>query len=107
MNTALSNQIYLTLFSNSSSKIYKDNTLSASKIKLELNYADKWEVGICEVTCPPPLVGTGVPLITVGNTHVLVHGNVIAPQFAGYDMVRCLRTFIFPSTNCENAFDKI
>jgi len=22
-------------------------------------------------------------------------------------MVRCLRTFIFPSTNCENVFDKI
>jgi hypothetical protein len=111
MNTASSNQLYLTLFIISLSKIYKDNTLSAFTIKLaqliELNYADKWEVGICKIMCPPPLVGNGVPLITVGNTHVLVYCNVISPQFVGNDMVRCLRTFIFPSTNCENIFDKI
>jgi hypothetical protein len=112
MNAAASsNQSYVTLFSNSSNEIYKDNTLVAFTIKLaqpiELNYAENWEVGICEVSCPPPILGTGLPLTTVGNSHVLVYCNVISPQFVGSDMVRCLRTFIFPSTNCENVFDKI
>jgi len=76
-------------------------------MNLELNYDYKWEVGVCEVMCPPPLVGTGKPLTTVGNTHVLVYCNVKAPQFVGSDMVRCLRTFIFTSTNCANVFHKI
>ena len=111
MNAASSNHFCVTLFSNSSSAIYKDNTLSAFTIKLvqpiELNYAEKWEVGICEVTCPTPLVGTGVPMTTVGNTYVLVYCNVIAPQYIGSDMVRCLRTFPYPSTTCANVFDKI
>jgi len=110
MNAVSSNQFYVTLFSNSSSKIY-DNTLSAFTIKLaqtiDLNYAEKWEVGICEVTCPPPLVGTGVPVTTVGNTHVLIYCNGISPQYVGNNMVRCLRAFIFPSTNCEYMFVKI
>ena len=51
---AFSNLSYVTLFSNSSSEIYKDNTLAAFTIKLaqpiELNYAENWEEGICEVT---------------------------------------------------------
>ena len=102
MNADPSNNFYVTLFSNSSSAIYKDTTFSAFTIKLaqpiELNYAEKWEVRISEVTCPPPLVSTGVPMITVGNAHVLVYRNVIAPQYIGSDMVRCLRTYIFPST---------
>jgi hypothetical protein len=110
MNAA-ANHFYVTLFSNSSSEIYKDNTLSAFTIKLaqpiELNYAEKWEVGICEVTCPPPVVCTGAPKTTKGNTNVLVYCNVIAPQYIGSDVVRCLRTFIYPSTTCENVFDKI
>jgi hypothetical protein len=44
-------------------------------------------------------------MTTVGNSHVLVYCNVISRQYIGSDMVRCLRTF--PSTNCENVFDKI
>jgi hypothetical protein len=108
--TAVSNQFYVTLFSNSWRKIYKD-TLFAFTIKLErtvdLNYAENLEVGICEVTYPPPIVCNGLPLTTLGNTHVLVYCNVISPQFVGNDMVRCLRTFIFPSSHCNNIFDKI
>jgi hypothetical protein len=81
--TAVSNQFYVTLFSNSSRKIYGDNTLSAFTMKLaqpiDLNYAENWEVGICEVTCPSPLVGTGGTMTTVRNTHVLIYCNVISP----------------------------
>jgi len=62
---ASSNNFYVTPFSNSSSAIYKDNTLSYFTIKLarpiELNYAEKWELGICEMTSPPPVLGTGAP----------------------------------------------
>ena len=74
---------------------------------IDLNYAENWEVGVCEVSCPPPIVGTGLPLTAVGYTHVFVYCNVISPQFVGIDMVRFLRTFIFPSTNCNNIFYKI
>jgi hypothetical protein len=108
---ASSNQFYVTLFSNSSNEIYKDNTLAAFTTKLaqptELNYVENWEVDIYEVRRPPPIVGTGFPLTTVGNSNVLVYCVVISPQFVGSDMVRCLRTFIFSSTNCENVFDNI
>ena len=73
---AVSNQFYVTLFSNSSRKIYGDNALSAFTMKLaqliDLNYAENWEVGICEVTCPPSLVGIGGSMTTVGNSHVLI-----------------------------------
>jgi len=64
-------------------------------------------VGIWEVTCPPPLVGTGVPMNSIGNTNILIYCNLIATQYIGSDMIRCLRTFIYPSTTCENLFDKI
>ena len=113
MNVAItsSNQFYVTLFSNSSNEIFKDNMLAAFTINLaqpiELNYVENWEVGICKVTCPPPIVGTGLPFTTVENSHVFVYCDVISTQFVGSDMVRCLRTFIFPCTNCENIFDKI
>jgi hypothetical protein len=110
MNAATSNHFYVILFSNSSNAIYKDNKLSAFTIKLAqpiVKLCRKWEVGICEVTCPPPLVGTGVPMNTIGNTNVLIYCNVIAPQYIRSDMVLCLRTFIYPSTTCENLFDKI
>ena len=111
MNAASSNHFYVTLFSNSSSDFYKYNTLSAFTIKLAqpkvLNYAEKWEVAIFKEKFPPLLEGTGVPMITVGNTHFLVYWNVVAPQYIGGDMVRCLRTFIFPSTTCENLFHKV
>jgi hypothetical protein len=109
--TAVSDNFYVTLFSKSSHQIYEDNTLSAFKIKLaqpkDLNSVENCEVGICDVSCPPPILGTGMPLITVGNTHVLVYCNVISAQFVGNDIVRCLSTFICPSTNCDNIFDKI
>jgi hypothetical protein len=79
--TAVSNHFYVTLFSISSHKIYEDNTLSVFTVNLaqpiDLNSVENWEVGICEISCPLPIVGTGMPLFTVRNTHVLVYCNVI------------------------------
>jgi len=66
MNAAASsNQFYVTLVSNSSNEMYKDNTLADFTIKLaqpiELNYAENWEVGVCKVTCPTSIVVTHCP----------------------------------------------
>ena len=109
MNT---NHFYVTLFSNASRKIYgKDNKLSGFTVKLarpiDLGSHKNWEVGVCEISCPPPVVGTGLPLTTIGETHSLVYCNVISPQFIGDDLVRCLRSFIFPTTNCHHVFGEI
>jgi len=79
--TAVSNHFYVTLFSNALHKISEDNTLSEFTIKLaqpiDLNYLEKLEMGICEISFSPPIGGTGMPLITLGNTLVLVFCNVI------------------------------
>jgi len=64
-------------------------------------------VGICETSRTPPIVATGMPLINVGNTHNMVYCNVISTQFVGNDMICCLRTVIFPLTNCDNIFYRI
>ena len=108
--TAVSNHFYMTLFRNFSHKIYLDNTLSAFKVKLaqplDLNSVENLEEVISEISCPQPIVGTGMHLIAVGNTYVFVYFNVIKPQFVGKHMVRCFRTSIFPSTNCDNILDK-
>jgi len=104
------NHFYVTLFSNASRKIYGKDKLSAFTVKparpIDLGSQKDWEVGVCEKSCPPPVVGTGLPLTTVGETHSLVYCNVISPQFIGDDLVRCLRSFIFPTTHCHHVFDK-
>ena len=101
--TAVSNHFYVTQFSNSSNKIYEENTLSTFTIKIvqpiELNSVENWEVGICEISCPPSILGTGMTLITMRGYLVLVYCNLSYPQFLGNDVVPCLATYIFPSTN--------
>ena len=105
MNT---NHFYVTLFSNASRKIYgKDNKLSAFTVKLaqpiDLGSHKNWEVGVCEISCPPSGVGTGL----LGENHSLVYCNVISPQFIGDALVRCLRSCIFPYTQCHHVFNEI
>ena len=88
----LPNHFYVTLFSSSSLKIYTRNTIAAFTVKLtqpiDLGSNDNWEVGVCEISCPPPNVGTGKPFVVVGDTNVL-------------------RTFITPSSHCEYKFTEV
>ena len=95
----------MTLFSNASKKTYKDNTLNAFTVKLaqpiDLGSAETWEVAICEITCPPNVTGTKKCILIVGDTNVLVYCNLIPPQFVDDNVVRCLRTFILPSTQSK------
>ena len=72
-----------------------------------MNSVENWQVCICEVSCPAPMLRTGMPLISVGNTHKLEYCNMISAPFLGNGIVGCLRMFIFPSTNCDNIFLKI
>jgi hypothetical protein len=102
---------YVTLFSNVSSAIYESNKLSAFTNQLaqliELQPSDKWEVGLCEFTCSPPAVGSIKPHVVVGTEHGLIYCDLISPQFVGDKSVRCLRTFIYPSQQCQFAFENI
>jgi len=107
----ISNHFYVTLFSNASRKIYKDNTLAAFTVKLaqpiDLGTNENWEVGLCEITCPPPTAGTLKPVLIVGDTNVIVYCNLISQQFVGENAVRCLRSFIFPSALCQHVFKEV
>jgi hypothetical protein len=102
---------YVTVFSNASQKLYTDNTLATFTTHLaqpiDLDPNDRWEVGICKVTCPPPIVGTLRSNVLVGDTNVLIYCNLIAPQFVGGNLVRCLRTFISPTHHCQQVFETV
>ena len=66
----LPNHFYVTLFSNSSLQIYEKNTIAAFTVKLSQpidlgGSNENWEVGVCEITCPPPNVNNpgGKPVV--------------------------------------------
>jgi hypothetical protein len=104
-------RFYMTVFSNASQKLYTDNTVVtftthlAQPISLDPN--DRWEVGICKVSCPPPIFGTLRTNILVGDTNVLIYCYVIALQFVGGNLVRCLKTFIAPTHHCQHVFETV
>jgi len=97
---------YVTLFSNASTSLYPANTIGAFTVELprpkELGPNDKWEVGLCEISYPPNHVGTLKSVNVVGDTTVLVYTDVISPQYVGRVLVRCLRTFIYPTLHGEH-----
>jgi hypothetical protein len=106
----LPKQLYVTVFRNASQKFYPDTlatftTHLAQPISLDPN--ERWQVGVSEVSCPPPQVGNFRPTILVGDTKVLIYCNLIAPQFVGANLVRCLRTFITPTHTCHNVFENV
>jgi hypothetical protein len=100
---------YITLFSNGSQKMYAKNSLAEFTIQLaqptDLGSPDNWEVGLCEFSCPPPVVGKLTkPLEVIGATNALVYCYLIAPQFVANTYIRCLRTFIHGSKYCDQTF---
>src|SRR5215510_10368326 len=102
-------QFYVTLFSNGAQSVYPENTLAAFTIPLakqiDLGSSDAWEVGITEFTYPPILEGTYTHSVTViGDVNRLIYCDLISPQFVSSNLVRCLRTFISPSVDCQHIF---
>jgi len=102
---------YVTLLSNTSKSLYPDNTIAALTAELarpvELGYSDNWEVGICEFSYPPNSVGTFKNTTVVGDTTGLIYCDLIPPQNVGRALVRCMRTFIYPSLSGEHLFDNV
>jgi hypothetical protein len=98
----------ITLFSNASHKVRSSNTLAEFTIQLaqriDLGSTDNWEVGLCELSCPPPYPHTVKPYEPVGERNALIYCDLITQKFVGSDYVRCLRTFIHPSKYCDHAF---
>ena len=62
----MSDQFYVTLFSNASQDLYPDNTIGAFAVELarpvHLDPNTNWGVGLCEFTCPGA-IGKGIGLI--------------------------------------------
>ena len=77
---------YVTVFSNSSMKIYPKNKITCITVQLahEIDLGtNRWYVGLCEFSCPPPKVGTFKPEVVVGDTHLLIYYTLINRQYVG------------------------
>ena len=105
------NHFYVTLFSNGWQALYPANTLTAFTARLalpiDLGSMDRWEVGLFEFTCPPKEEGTFAGLDIVSGKIAFLYCDLISPQFVGTQSVRCLRTFVLPTTYCNNVFDNV
>ena len=75
-------QFYVTLFCNASQTLYPKNMLGSSTAHLaqliDMGSTDGWEVGVCEVTCHPPNVGTYKDIKNVGATKALIYCDLIS-----------------------------
>ena len=102
---------YVTLLSNGSQKLYPTNTLAAFTNRLaqpiELGSTDRWEVGVSEVTCHPGKVGTFTAIEVVSANNALIYYDLISQQFVAGQYIRCLRTFIHPTTYCNVIFENV
>ena len=81
----------MTLFSNAWQDLYPDNTIVAFTVELarpiHLGPNTNWEVGLCEFMCPGA-IGKGIGFI---------YCDLMSPQFVGSSLIRCLRTYVYPS----------
>jgi len=97
----MSDHFYVTLFSNASQDLYPENTIGVFTVELarpiHLGPNTNWEVGLCEFTCPGA-IGKGVGLI---------YCDLISPQFVGSSLVRCLRTYIYPSWERRGRYENV
>jgi len=102
-------QFYVTLFSNASQSLYPNYTIGAFTVELsrpiKLGPNDKWEVGLCIISYLPNRVGTLQSVSIVGETTVLVYTDLISPQYVRKKLVRCLRTFIYPTLRGEHIYN--
>ena len=102
-------QFYVTLLSNVSQQLYPANTLKAFTTRLaqpiDLSSTDIWDVGVCEFTCHPTNTGTFASVQVISSNNALICCELTSQQFVGSQYVRCLRTFIHPSTYCNNIFE--
>ena len=105
------NHFYVTLLCDSSQTLYSANTLSAFTARLaqpiDLGSMDKWEVGLCEFTCHPKDVGTFAGLDIISADIASLYCDLISTQFVRRQYVRCLRTFVLPTTYSNTIFENV
>ena len=103
-------QFYVMLMSNTSKNLYP-NTIAAFTAELartvELGCSDNWEVGECEFSYTSNSVGKFKHTIVFGCTSRLIYCDLISPQYVGRALVRCMRTFIYPSLSGQHVFDNV
>jgi len=101
----------MTLLNNTSKNLHPYNTIATFTADVarpnELVSSDNWEVGLCEFTYLPNNVGTFKRTIIVCDSTGFIHFDLISPQYVGRALVRCMRTFIFPSLSGQHVFDKV
>jgi len=101
----------VTLLSNTSKNLRPDNTIAAFTAELarpvELSSSENWEVGVCEFSYPPNIVGTFKQKTVVGDTTGLIYCDLISPQYVGRALDRSMRTFIYPSLSGQHVFDNV
>jgi len=68
---------------------------------------EKGEVGVCEFNLPPNKVGAFKASTVVGYTTCLIYCDLISPQYVGRALVRCMRSFIYPSLSTQHVFDNV
>ena len=68
---------------------------------------NRWEVDVCEFTCHQLNVGTFTGVVVVSAQIAFLYCDLISPQFVGSQYVRCLRTFVHPTTYCNNIFENV
>jgi len=111
MSTVHPKHFYVTLLSNTSKNLYPDNTITVIASELarpvELSFSYNWEVGVCEFTFPPNSVVTVKHTTVVGDTTGLIYCELISTLYVGRALVRCMRTFIYPSLSDQHVFDNV
>jgi len=107
------NQFYVTLFSNASKDVFRDNSLTAFTIHLanpiNLASASDCEVGLAEVSYKAPnrQILQGALVDVVSSINILIYCDLITPQFVGSDNVRLLRNIICPTQLGNHLFQNV
>ena len=88
---------------------YKWVSLRKELLEADINEAemDKWEVGVHEFTCHPINVGTFASLAVVSAQIAFFYCDLMSPHLVGSQYVPCLRSFVHPTTYCNNIFEKV
>ena len=77
----MSDQLYVTVFSNASQDLYTENTIGAFTVELarpiNLGPNTNFEVRLCEFTCPG----------AIGKSIGLMYCDLISPQFVSSSLV--------------------
>ena len=97
----MSDQFYVTIFSNASRNLYPDNTIGAFTVELagpiHMDPHANWEVGLCEFRCPG----------AIDKSMGLMNCDLISPHFEASSLVRCLPTYVYLSPERQHRFENV